>query len=76
MKVRDLIKLLESKPQNLPVYIQDFVGSPIDGRRIIMHSLFEDEIAVMKNVNTTYLAIGYTCDGVADADGSEIVKIG
>lgn len=76
MKVRDLVKLLESKPQDLPIQIQKVVGNPIDGRRIIMHPLFEDEIAVMKNVDTTYLAIDYTCDGVADADGSEIIKVG
>ena len=74
MKVRDLIKLLESKPQDLEVYLQELVGNPLE-RKLSMSSLYECEVAVMKNVDTPYLAIGCTCDGVADADGSVVKRI-
>ena len=75
MKVQELIELLESKPKDLEVYLQDFEGNPIDGRKIFMSNLTKSEVAVMWNGNTHYLAIGYTCDGVARADGSEIINV-
>ena len=75
MKVKDLIKLLESKPQDLEVYLQELVGNPLD-RKLSMSSLYECEVAEMRNVDTHYLAIGCTTDGVADADGSVIKRIG
>lgn len=74
MKVKELIELLESKPQELEVYQQELVGNPLE-RKLSMLSLYEFNVAVMKNVNTPYLAIGCTCNGVADADGSKIERI-
>ena len=74
MKVKELIELLKNKPQDLEVYLQELVGNPLE-RKLSMSSLYECEVAVMKNVDTPYLAIGCTCDGVADANGSIVKRI-
>ena len=75
MKVKHLIRLLEHKPKDLDVYRQHYRTDIHGKRKIFMSSLTESEIAVMKNGNTHYLAIGYTLDGIAEADGSEIKNI-
>lgn len=75
MNVSELIQLLQSKPQDLPVYLQENVGTVPGERRYVTSSLFDCNVAVMKNVDTPYLAIGTTANGVADADGSSIINV-
>ena len=74
MKVCELIELLKSKPQNLPVYLQDCENVAVK-RIIYMASLDASNVAVMDNEGCRYLAIGCTADGIARADGSKITNV-
>lgn len=78
MKVRELIELLQNKPLDLDVYLQEaapsFTGAP-DVRRLSMATLFDKYVAVMDNAGVRYLAIGCTASGVADADDSKVTNV-
>ena len=79
MKVRELIELLQNKPLDLDVYLQEVAPTSCKAApgviRLSMATLFDKYVAVMDNAGVRYLAIGCTTSGVADADDSKATNV-
>ena len=79
MKVRELIELLQNKPLDLDVYLQEVAPSSVKAApgvlRLSMATLYDRYVAVMDNAGVRYLAIGCTASGIADGDDSKVTNV-